>query len=563
MSKEISPSSVFPPFIVRHWFVIVTAILMAIALFLRLDRLSVVPAGMTWDEAAIGYNGHAIVTTRRDEWLVRLPVSFKSFGDFKAPLAIYMSGIFTFVFGLNLWAVRLPFALAGVGSVLGVILLTKSFLEFYAPELAQRRVQVLSLMSGFLLTTSPWHFHFSRAGFEAGISLFFIIWGTLFLILFLQQKFKKPFLHFSILFFSSVNFVCSLYAYHSAKVFVPLFLLFVFVLHFKTFWKHRLPVMTATVVGLILLRPMIIDTLWGSGGDRFTQTSIFHSDSYWYSQLGIAFGNFWRHLSPQFLIWGQTTSLRHGDGHWGVLLITEALLLLIFLATILQKYLNRVPVSFKNQGLVFIVGWIILGIVPAAIGVEVPHSIRALIAYPGFLLASIVAVERLLSFISEKRLPHIKILGFHVSNDDVLNIFRSIVGMTLLLHSVLFLSYRHRYFSQFYQDSSTDFYYGYEQAMEYAKQYEDTADKILFTSSYGQPYIYALFARKTNPIWYQGGSLIKYEFTDRISEADLLRHNTLIIATPQQISPTKADDVVIAPNGEVKFVIITPKQLQP
>src|SRR5579859_2096178 len=71
-----------------------------LATFLRFYKLSEIPHGMTWDEAAIGYNGFAVFTTHRDEWLQRFPISFKSFGDFKAPLAIYLNGFFTFLFGL-------------------------------------------------------------------------------------------------------------------------------------------------------------------------------------------------------------------------------------------------------------------------------------------------------------------------------------------------------------------------------------------------------------------------------------------------------------------------------
>src|SRR3990172_10276994 len=103
--------------------------ILLLAAGLRLYQLGQVPHGMYWDEAAIGYNGYAVLTTRRDEWLTRLPVSFWSFGDYKAPLAIYLNGLFTAVFGMTLWAVRVPFALSGVGVVLGMIYLTRVVFE--------------------------------------------------------------------------------------------------------------------------------------------------------------------------------------------------------------------------------------------------------------------------------------------------------------------------------------------------------------------------------------------------------------------------------------------------
>ena len=101
-------------------------LVLLIATVLRFYNLGNVPHGMTWDEAAIGYNGYAIFTTRRDEWLKRLPISFWSFGDYKAPLAIYLNGFFTFLFGMNLFAVRFPFAVFGVMAILVNLLASKS-----------------------------------------------------------------------------------------------------------------------------------------------------------------------------------------------------------------------------------------------------------------------------------------------------------------------------------------------------------------------------------------------------------------------------------------------------
>ena len=97
--------------IYRWWIGLV--IITLLGLGLRLYKLGEVPQGLTWDEAAIGYNGYAVWTVRRDEWLHFLPISFQSFGDYKAPLAIYGVGFLSLFLGLSPWVVRLPFALAG------------------------------------------------------------------------------------------------------------------------------------------------------------------------------------------------------------------------------------------------------------------------------------------------------------------------------------------------------------------------------------------------------------------------------------------------------------------
>src|SRR5258708_6856314 len=115
-------------FLTRHWFWFLIILLTVVGGAIRLYQLGQVPHGMTWDEAAIGYNGFAIFTTRRDEWLMRLPISFRSFGDYKAPLSIYINGIFTHFLGMNLFAVRLPFALASIAGIAGIILLSEQLI---------------------------------------------------------------------------------------------------------------------------------------------------------------------------------------------------------------------------------------------------------------------------------------------------------------------------------------------------------------------------------------------------------------------------------------------------
>ena len=56
---------------------------------LRIYRLDVRPLGFTWDEAALGYNAFSLLQTGRDEHARRLPIIFKSFGDYKPGLHIY------------------------------------------------------------------------------------------------------------------------------------------------------------------------------------------------------------------------------------------------------------------------------------------------------------------------------------------------------------------------------------------------------------------------------------------------------------------------------------------
>lgn len=539
---------------------------------LRFYRLGDVPHGMTWDEAAIGYNGHAILTTRRDEWLERLPVSFKSFGDYKAPLAIYLNGFSTFIFGMNLFAVRLPFALFGVGSVLGIILLTREFLSQTFKNL--RIVELLSYSSGLFLAVSPWHLHYSRAGFESGISLFFLIWGVFFLIKFfnnLEKLFSNSKL-FERNFYSSIFFltfavlssVLSIYSYHSAKITTPLLILFS-IFYFRKKWyfllfgekiikiKFLLLSFLAGFSTLFLLRPMILDSIYGNGLAR-SGTLVFGQNLSAFEMIKTVILNFSAHFSPAFLFLGETTTLRHGDGVWGVLFPTTWI---IFTVTIVYSLilflLRRKALSHSfHKNVLFGVVWIILGILPAGLGLEIPHSNRALLALPGFIIVVVLGISEFHNYYEKVA----------VANELKQLVFKSIFGMSILLHLLFFVSYLGNYYGNFAKKSAESFNDGYIEAFNFVIPYEEgidgnkEVDKIIFTSEYGQPYIYALFTRKTNPIWYQGGSLIKYEFKEDINVGDLSQKNAIVVAgISSELLAGNADHLIYGSDGEIRFKI--------
>ncbi|MEO8581139.1 MAG: hypothetical protein ABI425_01005 [Patescibacteria group bacterium] len=525
----------------------VLSFIFIIAGCLRLYRLDQVPAGMSWDEAAIGYNGFAVWTIHRDEWLHFLPISFQSFGDYKAPFAIYVNGLSTLLFGLNLWAVRFPFAVFAILCVVGISFLTDQLLQIFVLDQRKIGFDKSSARSVVVLITavfavSPWHLFFSRASFESGIALCLVVWGVNFFFLSLKARDLKRLIFVGS---SALFFVLSLYTYHSAKIFTPFLLLLLFAFFKKEIFSALKTNLIGVVFGATLLLPVVYDSIWKKGATRLSQTSILGSETLNVLQkIQAVVTNYIAHFSPAFLVQGATTTLRHGDGHWGVLFSTEFLLVIGVVAVILSKRFLFKDDSLRFKALsrlaFFGLGWLLVGFIPAAIGFEIPHANRALLSYPGFL---IVEAAGLLLLISQQ------------SKEKAL-FFKSLLGMGILIHVLLSLSFLHDYFSIYAEDSVEAFIYGYEQAFEKVMQAEPTVDKIMFTSSYGQPYIYALFFRKTNPIIYHGGSLVKYEFPDKITVGDLMRKNALIVASPEEIDPSLADSLIVAPSGEVRFVII-------
>ncbi len=529
--------------------ILFAGLILLVAIVLRFYQLGQVPHGMTWDEAAIGYNGFAVATTGRDEWLKKLPISFQSFGDYKAPLAIYVTGVSVRLFGLNLWAVRLPFALSGVLAVIGWMVVVKLLWEEWMLIKKESTFPVLTstnaaLLSGVLITASAWHLHFSRVGFESGMALNFLIWGVAGLVFVLSQKTQKlrtelpHFVTKLIWLMSSMLLAASLYTYHSSKIVTPLLLLtlgWLFRSKLKTKWRATL---LWCLVFIIYLLPLAIDSIWGAGADRFQQASIFREGLALPQLLQKFTQHFTVHFRLSYLIQGQTPTLRHGDGQWGILYPTELFLVVVAGIAGVQNLIRK-----RRSGFLTAVGcgilWVIIGTIPAAIGVDVPHSNRMLLALPGFLFLAVLGWQ----FLAEKLKG--RLIG------------SAVLGTTLLLHLFFLVSYLNHYYGTFAKTSADEFKDGYLEAVEYSKHYEPTVEKILFTSSYEQPYIYALFGRGTSPYEYHGGSLIKYEFTNKITVGDLItRHNTLIIATPAQLEPKLAEHLIYGSNGSIRFVVV-------
>ncbi|PJA49330.1 hypothetical protein CO169_02320, partial [Candidatus Shapirobacteria bacterium CG_4_9_14_3_um_filter_39_13] len=157
---------------------ILLIIILFLAALLRFYQITNVPPSTQWDETAIGYNAYSILKTGRDEYGQFLPLVFKSFGDYKPGLYIYLTVPSVAIFGLNELAVRIPSALAGIASVWLIYLV--SLLLF--------KKKPLALFISFALAMSPWQMHFSRGGWEANLALFLVLLG---LLSFLKAE-KKP-----------------------------------------------------------------------------------------------------------------------------------------------------------------------------------------------------------------------------------------------------------------------------------------------------------------------------------------------------------------------------------
>jgi len=140
------------------------AAIVCLAAFLRFYNLTGVPPGLYHDEAMNGTNVLQNLESHRIE-------VFYPENNGREGLYIALATPVVAAFGNTSWALRLPAAVFGTATVLGVGLLG---IELLGVE--------EGLLAAFLLATSFWHIVFSREAFRAILSPFFLCWSLLFLV---------------------------------------------------------------------------------------------------------------------------------------------------------------------------------------------------------------------------------------------------------------------------------------------------------------------------------------------------------------------------------------------
>lgn len=519
-------------------------IILLIAVCVRLYRLDSVPPSLNWDEAAIGWNSYSLWKTHLDEYGTKWPLVFKSFGDYKAPGLFYITAPFVGLLGPTPFTVRLPSALAGIVTVLVIYFLAREIGKYLL--FTPKQIKIFSIVSMALLAVSPWHLLFSRVAYEPNVALFFTTVGIYFAILSL----RKPYLWLV----SGLSFVASLYTYHSPKIFLPIFIIGFLLIFFKEtirgIWKYRWVSLCALIVLILSLRPLIESNLHGLGAARFN-TSIFYDDNSQLKQFSVATlvqigKNVKAHLNPSFYLVGNDENYRLSLKNFGLMPSIEWILFIAGFIILIRNW--------KNKGSKFILLWFISGLIPAALGRQVPHSLRSLNSLPSALMIAGYAVVILIAYLNNK-----------INKYKLLNKI-TLTQACIVLCGALFIIQTSRYFYEYYYRypvyAASDWQYGYKQAVEYAQSKQDEVEKIIFSNKYGQAYVFTYLFQKREPMNVLWGEMRKYTFRDFKWDSDKFEKKSLLIGAgdeiPDQVPPEigKIVKEISSPNGEVVFRIV-------
>lgn len=468
----------------------------------RLLFLSQVPASLYWDEASIGYNAYSLTLDFKDEWGKTLPIHFRSFGEFKLPVYIYSVGILVKLFGLNEWTIRLPAVLYSLTTIITIFLISK--------RLFPKNGKQIGLLSAFILSISPWFFIFSRTGFEVTAGVAFFCLGF---YLFLVSKGS-----FLIKIFSTIAFVLSIYSYNSFRIVTPVVLVPVFLVWFKEANKEsKLLILFLLILSILSFYPVVKLNLTEQSS-RFKNISIFSEEKNLLNLAYVFLGNYFSHLNPEFLFIKGDGNLRSHSGFGGMLYFPDIIFFAIGIwGGILYKEKKLIPIFFILS----------LSFIPAAIGKEVPHSLRSIL-FP--LFASIVLAYGIVFL---KNLLKVKY-------------FLSIV---IFLYLVFFFFYFADFLKSYNLRSSFSWQYPYKIIFSSSINKFQEYDKVFISDDLGQPYIFALYFQKYSPADFR--KTVEYNNPDKWGHSLVKSFNNFVFDT-NEIPEGKGEILVIAKPGEYK-----------
>lgn len=527
-------------------------LILLIAAFLRFYKLGINPLSLSWDEASIGYNAFSIAQTLKDEHGRFVPYDyFSAFGDYKPPVAIYLTAAAVKLFGFSEWSVRLPSALFGFLTVL----LTFFLVEALRKQLGSKFInQNYSLAATFFLAISPWHTILSRQLFEANIAAFLIVFGVWLFLKGLSNGWG--------IILGGLSLVLSIYTFNSPRLFIPLLVIGLVIFFFKKLWMQKKWAIGALLCSIILILPLLPHLLSPLGQLRFKEVNIFsdakivekangrqsldnktilskivHNRRIGYSQLFLA--HYFDHFNIDYLFFNGDINPKFSTRENGQFFLAEALFLLLGAYYLIQK---------ERKLAFFLIYWLLVGLVPAAMARETPHALRSEVSLPTWQIFSGI--------------------GFYC----LCNILKKGWKKILLLIIVVFLGwegiiYLHNYYTHYPLDYSQDWQYGYKLAAKEIMPYQDKYDKIWVTEQYGRPYIFFLVYQNYDPEkfqktakvnidvfgFYQVLSFDKFVFGKRPD----LTGKTLLIGAPGEIPEggKKLKDIYFL-NGEKALEIV-------
>jgi len=446
-------------------------IILSIGILFRLISLSSHPSGFHNDEVSFFINAQSILATGMDEDGNSIPLYLSSFIDTKPTLYSYLQIPFIKIFSNEILASRMPAFIFGIVSLFILYLIVK--------DIINKKVATIFLL---FLVISPWHIIVSRGTQEVIMSFTFQLLAIYSLLKI--TKYRKFTILYFVIFTTSI--LLSMYSYHSAKVFLPLFsivILFLYLKREKKNIKYFFTIISVVIISLFITinlggvqRARTVNIFSDPGtqlilNEQITTATnstnpllirVFHNKVVNYSVLFTK--QYMEYFSADFLFFSGGEPKRYSVPFQGLFYLIQLPLLIIGSIVFFTKEKDKKCISF-------VIGWALISPLAGALTIyEVPSIIRI---FP--------LIVPLLIFLVYG-LSYIFFMKSHIMRLSLLGIF--IVG---LVFNILF--FMHTYFIQ--QPNYHPWYRNYaeQQLANTIQNMESKYEKVMISGA-GDIYIY-------------------------------------------------------------------------
>lgn len=519
-------------FLKRNNFKVLFLIFMAGAI-LRFYNFGAIPAGLTNDEAGVGYDAFSVLKTTRDQWGNILPLfSFKGFGDYRPVLYTYLTTLPVWLFGLNVFAVRLISLLSGILLLPLVYFLAKKIFD-----------QKTAVVASIFTALSGWLISMSRVGIESNL-LIFLVSAVVYLLYLSREnlRYLMPAFILSVFcfftYYAGVFLVPVLwgvfYLLYNAELkrggknikryFAVFFLLFLLLAGFILVSNRRFgQINNINDIGLV----NEINERRGACGEKFSSLVCKITENRGGEMVKRFLANYLNHYSYEFLVKSGSNTALSTMPPTGFLYIIEY----IFLAAGIICL-----VFLKSKNNFFVLVWFLVAAIPDSL-TSSGHYSRMLVMLPVVQIIAAYGAMRMFDRLGKK--PKLANLMFPIAV--------AVLFYEALTFYVRYQSYFPKYFSR-------QSHYGYEELMKYVGSIKNKYQKIYISNKYNdtKQYIFYLFFNRLDPYEYQLKTSKEFHqednfwisvdrieniyFIPSLSNVRVIENNSLILASPLEIS---------------------------
>lgn len=458
---------------------------------LRFTQLGAVPVGLYWDEIAMFVDARSVAATGLDMhgrgWFQTI---FPSYGDYKLPVYIWAASVSFALFGSSEWALRLPSALAGLGTI---VLAGWVASELWKQEQKDKPLipklkhsHLIFLATSLVIAVSPWSVLFSRTAFEGHLGQFLLVLSVLLLV-----KSKS---RWWLVVGAVIVGALATYTYFSIRFVWPVLLLGYQILFnewhlldgkkLESLKKDGVHIILKMLLPLILFFALLIPMMQGDLYDasnrfRLNSSSILNTIDYpirsnqlrevagnssidrvifhrHYLLLRELFQNYSDHLNLNFLFVHGDSNLRHGTTQHG-------LFLFIFLPFfILGGY--SLAQNHPKVG-IFLLLWWLAAVLPAAVPDTTPHALRTLNALVPLSIIIGIGISIVIEWLCRSNLPAL---------------MRATVGLIIgLLFGFNLIQFSHFYFVLYPSYSATEWQGGFKEIAQTLLENKESVDTTI------------------------------------------------------------------------------------